>query len=165
MSTAVSDRIEKQVILRAPLSRVWQALTDADQFGQWFGVRFDGRFEATRPITGKIAPTTVDPDVAKMQKPYEGMKFDIVIDRIEPIALRVSCQGCSVATAEAMVSGGTATVIDCNLWICEYLMPARPPTIAMMIMTASMILLFISECGPATNPVATQVGNNPREFS
>ena len=87
MSSAVSDRIEKQVILRAPLPRVWQALTDADQFGQWFGVRFNGRFEATKPISGSIAPTTVDPDVAKMQKPYEGMKFDIVIDRIEPMKL------------------------------------------------------------------------------
>ena len=87
MSIAVSDRIEKQVTLRAPLSRVWHALTDADQFGQWFGVRFDGRFEATKPITGKIAPTTVDPDVAKMQKPYEGLKFEIVVDRIEPMTL------------------------------------------------------------------------------
>ena len=87
MTAAVSDRIEKQVVLRAPLSRVWQALTDADQFGQWFGVRFDGRFQATTPITGKITPTTVDPDVAKMQQPYEGMKFQFVIDRIEPMTL------------------------------------------------------------------------------
>lgn len=84
MSTAVSDRIEKEVLLRAPLSRVWQALTDAGEFGQWFGVRLDGPFKAGTPIHGKITPTTVDPEVAKMQQPYEGMKFEIVIDRIEP---------------------------------------------------------------------------------
>ena len=87
MSTAVSDRIEKEVLLRAPLSRVWEALTDAGQFEQWFGVRLDGQFKAGTPIHGTITPTTVDPEVAKMQKPYEGMKFEIVIDRIEPKAL------------------------------------------------------------------------------
>ena len=84
MSIAVSDRIEKKVLLRAPLSRVWQALTDSHEFGRWFGVRLDGPFKAGSPIHGQITPTTVDPDVAEMQKPYEGMKFDIVVDRIEP---------------------------------------------------------------------------------
>jgi len=84
MSTAVSDRIEKEVLLRAPLSRVWQALTDAGEFGRWFGVRLDGPFKAGTPISGRITPTTVDSEVAKMQKPYEGMTFEIVVDRIEP---------------------------------------------------------------------------------
>ena len=84
MSRAVSDRIEKEVLLRASLSRVWQALTDASEFGQWFGVRLDGPFKAGTPIGGRITPTTVDAEVAKMQKPYEGMKFEIVVDRIEP---------------------------------------------------------------------------------
>ena len=84
MASAVSDRIEKQVLLRAPLARVWQAITDSRQFGSWFGVKFDGPFKAGERIIGKIAPTTVDKDVAAMQKPYEGMTFDITIDRIEP---------------------------------------------------------------------------------
>jgi uncharacterized protein YndB with AHSA1/START domain len=84
MTTAVSDRIEKQVLLRAPRSRVWRALTDSREFGSWFGVKFDGPFKAGERIIGKIAPTTVDPQVAAMQKPYEGMTFDITIDRIEP---------------------------------------------------------------------------------
>jgi uncharacterized protein YndB with AHSA1/START domain len=84
MSTAVSDRIEKQVLLRAPLSRVWEALTDANQFGQWFGVRLDGPFKAGAPLTGRITPTTVDAEVAAMQKLYEGMRFEIVVERVEP---------------------------------------------------------------------------------
>ncbi len=87
MSMAVSDRIEKQILLRAPLSRVWQALTDAHEFGKWFGVTFDGPFTAGGPVTGHITPTTVDAEVAKMQKPYEGMRFEIVIDRMEPKTL------------------------------------------------------------------------------
>ena len=85
MSIVVSDRIEKQILLRAPVSRVWQALTDAREFGSWFGVAFDdGPFKAGATITGKIAPTTVDERVAAAQRPYAGMKFEIVVDRIEP---------------------------------------------------------------------------------
>ena len=82
--TAVSDQIRKQVLLRAPLARVWRALTDAREFGSWFGVEFDGPFKAGERVTGKIVPTTVDPKVAEMQKPYEGMAFYITVDRIEP---------------------------------------------------------------------------------
>jgi uncharacterized protein YndB with AHSA1/START domain len=84
MSPAVSDRIEKQILLRAPLPRVWRALTDAREFGTWFGVTLDGQFKAGSRITGKISPTSVDPQVGAAQKPYEGMPFDITIDRIEP---------------------------------------------------------------------------------
>jgi uncharacterized protein YndB with AHSA1/START domain len=87
MSGAVSDRIEKHVLLRAPLSRVWQALTDSQEFGQWFGVRFDGPFTTGAPIGGRIAPTTMDARVADMQKPYAGMAFNIMVDRIEPKSL------------------------------------------------------------------------------
>ena len=87
MSTAVSDRIQKQILLRAPLSRVWQALTDSKEFGQWFGVTFDGPFKAGAPISGRIAPTTMDAKVAAMQKPYEGIAFNITIDRMEPKTL------------------------------------------------------------------------------
>ena len=42
--TASTDRIEKEVILRAPRSRVWRAIGDAEEFGRWFGCRFDGPF-------------------------------------------------------------------------------------------------------------------------
>jgi len=87
MSSTVPDRIEKQVVLHAPLSRVWQAITDSRQFGSWFGVTFDGPFVAGARIVGRISPTTVDPQVAAMQKPYEGRAFEITIDRIDPETL------------------------------------------------------------------------------
>jgi len=47
-----SDKIEKQVTLRAPVSRVWRALTDAQEFGRWFGLQLHGQFAAGKPITG-----------------------------------------------------------------------------------------------------------------
>jgi uncharacterized protein YndB with AHSA1/START domain len=47
-----TDRIEKQVTLRAPVARVWKAIADAHEFGQWFGLELDGEFEAGRTITG-----------------------------------------------------------------------------------------------------------------
>lgn len=78
------DRIEKQIVLRAPLDRVWRAISQADEFGAWFGVRFDGPFAAGAALTGRITPTTVDPEVAKLQAPHEGTPFAIVIERIEP---------------------------------------------------------------------------------
>ncbi len=84
MSPAVSDRIEKHVLLRASLSRVWRALTDHAEFGLWFGVTFDAPFRPGSPVTGVITPTTVDEEIAKEQKPYAGMRFTIVVDRIEP---------------------------------------------------------------------------------
>lgn len=49
-----TDRIEKQVVLRAPRSRVWRALTDASEFGAWFGVRLDGPFVPGQAALGKI---------------------------------------------------------------------------------------------------------------
>ena len=60
-----TDRIEKRVLLRAPLDRVWRAITDAEEFGRWFGVRFDGPFVAGSRVTAAITPTTVDDEVAK----------------------------------------------------------------------------------------------------
>ncbi len=79
----ITDRIQKQILLRAPLHRVWRALTDSTEFGAWFGVRFDGPFQPGA-MRGVIVPTTMDPEVAKAQKPYEGKSFEITIERMEP---------------------------------------------------------------------------------
>lgn len=78
-----TDRIEKKIMLRAPRSRVWRALTDAQEFGQWFGVKFDAPFTLGALQRGTIAPTTVDPEVAKAQQPYVGMPFEIIIERLD----------------------------------------------------------------------------------
>ena len=81
------DRIEKSVLLRAPLERVWQAISDAKEFGAWFGVEFDGPFVAGKAMVGRIVPTKADPEVAKLQEPYSGAKFEITVEAIEPMRL------------------------------------------------------------------------------
>jgi uncharacterized protein YndB with AHSA1/START domain len=74
MSTHDTDRIEKQIVINAPRSRVWQAISDAGQFGEWFQVDMSGvEFRAGQPVH------------AKMTYPgHEGKPFEMVVDRIEP---------------------------------------------------------------------------------
>lgn len=83
--TTDSDRIQKNIVLRASRERVWRAISDAKQFGTWFGVEFDGDFVVGSHLKGRIAPTKVDADIAKSQEPYAGMAFDIFVERIEPM--------------------------------------------------------------------------------
>jgi uncharacterized protein YndB with AHSA1/START domain len=80
------DRIEKQAVLDAPRERVWQAVSDAGKFGEWFGVEFDGPFRAGEEATGRIVPTRVDREVAKLQEPYTGMPFRFTVEAVEPPA-------------------------------------------------------------------------------
>ena len=82
-----TDRIEKRILLHAPLQRVWRALTDSTEFGDWFGMKFDGPFSPGAHMRGVIVPTAVDADVAKAQKPYEGKPVEITIERMEPARL------------------------------------------------------------------------------
>jgi len=80
-----SDRIQKRIVLKATRERVWNAISDAASFGSWFGVKFDGPFIEGSWLTGRIAPTTVDPEVAKLQEPATGMPFSLLVERIEPM--------------------------------------------------------------------------------
>ena len=82
--TQQTDRIEKQTLLAASPDRVWEAVSNAGEFGIWFGVTFDGPFVAGQRLFGRITPTRVDADVAKAQEPYAGTVFEIVVDRVEP---------------------------------------------------------------------------------
>jgi uncharacterized protein YndB with AHSA1/START domain len=79
-----SDRIEKVVLLRAPLARVWKAISDADEFGRWFGVRLDGPFVVWASVAVVITPTTVDDEVAQAQEPYAGKADTWQIVAVEP---------------------------------------------------------------------------------
>jgi uncharacterized protein YndB with AHSA1/START domain len=82
--TTETDRIEKKILLKAPRARIWRALTDSKEFGSWFGMRLDGPFQAKTALRGVIVPTTVDPEVAKLQKSFEGMAVEIQVEDIEP---------------------------------------------------------------------------------
>jgi uncharacterized protein YndB with AHSA1/START domain len=79
-----TDRIEKQVVLRAPLDRVWRAVSDSEEFGRWFGVRIDGPFVAGTSVTATITATTVDEEVAELQRPHAGAKATWQIVAVDP---------------------------------------------------------------------------------
>ena len=50
----MQDRIEKNIELKAPIARVWRALTDYRKFGEWFRVKLDGPFVVGEASTGRI---------------------------------------------------------------------------------------------------------------
>jgi len=79
-----TDRIEKKILLRAPRKRVWRALADTTEFGAWFGVKFDAPFAPGATLRGAIVGTKVNAEVAKAQKQYQDLPFEILIERIEP---------------------------------------------------------------------------------
>jgi uncharacterized protein YndB with AHSA1/START domain len=79
-----TDRIEKKILLRVPKARVWRALSDSTEFGTWFGMKFDGPFRPGAVMHGMITGTKVNVEVARLQKPHEGKKFDITIEQMEP---------------------------------------------------------------------------------
>jgi len=79
-----TDRIEKKILLRASRQRVWRALSDSTEFGSWFGMKFDTAFTPGACMRGTIAPTTVDAEVAKTQKKYEGVPVEMTIEQMEP---------------------------------------------------------------------------------
>ena len=82
-----TDKIEKRIVLKASLERVWRAVSEPAQFGAWFGAAIDGPFVAGQEVVGRIAPTKADPEVAKLQEPYAGAPWRIRVERIEPMRL------------------------------------------------------------------------------
>jgi uncharacterized protein YndB with AHSA1/START domain len=82
-----TDRVVKTILLKAPRERVWQAITDSSRFGVWFGVEIDGPFVAGKEATGRIMPTQVDADVAKLQESFRGAPWRAKVERIEPMRL------------------------------------------------------------------------------
>ncbi|HTU82993.1 MAG TPA: SRPBCC family protein [Candidatus Acidoferrales bacterium] len=85
--TTSTDRIEKRVFLRAPQEKVWRAISDAREFGDWFGIEFEGEFVCGARAIGRIKPTRADAEVAQRQAKYAGKRIEFVIERIEPMTI------------------------------------------------------------------------------
>ncbi|MGO8795854.1 MAG: SRPBCC family protein [Candidatus Sulfotelmatobacter sp.] len=67
------DRIEKRIELKAPVSRVWRALTDYREFGEWFKVKLDGPF-----VPGQISRGHIT------HPGYEHVKWEARVQKMEP---------------------------------------------------------------------------------
>ena len=68
-----TDQIHKQIELKAPVSRVWRALTDHREFGEWFRVKLDGPFQLGKEATGQL-----------LYPGYEHLTWRAVVQKMEP---------------------------------------------------------------------------------
>ena len=69
-----TDRIEREILLKAPRSRVWRALSNAEEFGDWFGVALKGKtFAAGHRVPGQIT-----------YPGYEHLVFEVLVEQMEP---------------------------------------------------------------------------------
>lgn len=68
-----TDRIEKRLDVAAPRARVWRALSDATEFGSWFGITLDGPFAPGTTVHGRLR-----------MPGYEHVTLEMRIDRVDP---------------------------------------------------------------------------------
>ncbi len=76
----MTDRIEKTIKIKVPVSRVWRALTDYREFGAWFRVRLDGPFVPGQVSRGQIT-----------YPGYEHYRWEAVVQKMEPERLFRLC--------------------------------------------------------------------------
>jgi uncharacterized protein YndB with AHSA1/START domain len=69
----MTDRIEKIIDIKAPVARVWRALTDHEEFGTWFRVRLEGPFRTGETVYGQVT-----------YPGYEHLRWQAVVQKIEP---------------------------------------------------------------------------------
>ena len=69
----MDNKIEKSVELNAPIGRVWKALTDYRQFGQWFRVKIESPFAVGQPAKGQL-----------LYPGYEHLKWNVTVQKMEP---------------------------------------------------------------------------------
>ena len=72
MSEAQSDRMEKRIELHASVARVWRAITDYREFGEWFNVKIDGPFVLGHVSRGHIT-----------HPGYEHVKWEAVVQKMD----------------------------------------------------------------------------------
>jgi len=68
----MENRVEKQIALKAPVARVWRALTDFNEFGEWFRVKLEGPFVAGQVSRGMIT-----------HPGYEHLKWEAMVVKME----------------------------------------------------------------------------------
>jgi uncharacterized protein YndB with AHSA1/START domain len=68
-----TDRIEKKIVMKAPLSRVWRAVSDSAEFGSWFQVKLDGPFVPGARVRGEHT-----------YPGHEDWRSEMMVERVEP---------------------------------------------------------------------------------
>jgi uncharacterized protein YndB with AHSA1/START domain len=68
-----TDRIEKEIVLKAPRARVWRAISDSGEFGQWFRIALEGPFVVGQTVRGKVTFPG-----------YEHLTVEMAVEKMEP---------------------------------------------------------------------------------
>lgn len=68
-----TDRIEKTIVLSSPISRVWRAISDSKEFGEWFRVKLEAPFRAGQTVHGQIT-----------YPGYEHLKMELQVVELRP---------------------------------------------------------------------------------
>jgi uncharacterized protein YndB with AHSA1/START domain len=100
----MNDRIEKTIDLAAPVSRVWRALTDHEEFGTWFRVRLEGRFVPGQVSRGHIT-----------YPGYEHLRWEAVVQKMEPERLFSFTWHPYAVDPKADYSGEAPTLVEFTL--------------------------------------------------
>lgn len=98
------DRIEKQIELKASIARVWRALTDHREFGQWFRVNLEGPFFPGQTSRGQIT-----------YPGYEHLKWEAVVQKMEPERLFSFTWKPSAIDPEKDYSNEPSTLVEFRL--------------------------------------------------
>lgn len=100
----MQNEIRKEIVLKAPLSRVWQALTDYKQFGEWFRVNLQSPFEPGKPVRGNIT-----------YPGYEHVMFEATVIKMEPESLFSYTWHPYAVDANIDYSNETPTLVEFHL--------------------------------------------------
>src|SRR5258708_37732363 len=73
MTSTSTDRIEKEIVVNAPRTKVWHALTNFREFGKWFQVEMADPFVPGAVSTGHLT-----------HPGYEHLTFEVSIERLDP---------------------------------------------------------------------------------
>src|SRR5262245_14350115 len=105
MSTVTStDRIEKEIVMKAARARVWRALTDPAEFGKWFGVEMKEAFIPGARAQGRIT-----------HPGYEHLTLDMTVERMEPESLFSWRWHPYAVDPNRDYSGEPTTLVECEL--------------------------------------------------
>jgi len=114
----MNDRLEKRIEVKAPVSRVWRALTDYREFGEWFRVKLDRPFVEGQVSRGQIT-----------YPGYEHLKWEAVVQKMEPERLFSFTWHPYAIDAKADYSKEPGSLFECKL--------EKTPTGTLLLLTES----------------------------
>jgi uncharacterized protein YndB with AHSA1/START domain len=99
-----TDKIVKTIELKSPLARVWRAISDSREFGEWFRVKFEGPFIAGKAAVGQVT-----------HPGYEHLRMEVKVQKMEPEKLLSFTWHPYAVDTAVDYSGETPTLVEFRL--------------------------------------------------